>query len=449
VTADRKGLELIAEVHDGTPEQVVGDQTRVRQVISNLVGNALKFTSHGHVLVEVRSAPAAVGRVGVHIAVTDTGVGIPRDKHQLIFEAFSQADGSTTRRFGGTGLGLSISTRLVELMHGRIWVESEPGTGSTFHVTIEFDATGAATVDQTLPVLPAVPVLIVDDNAVNRRIFEQQLTRWRMHPTSVADGDAALQALRKATAEGRPFALILLDANMPGLDGFDVAAAIKTTPELAGATIMMLTSSGEFGDSARCRELGIAEYLVKPIPQRDLARAIARVMSRTDEKTATTTSQPTAPATPPGTPSAGTVSPAARPLRVLLAEDNVVNQKVAVHMLKKRGHDVTVVTTGREAVDAAIRDGFDVVLMDLQMPELGGLDATAEIREHEQHTGGHTRIVAMTAHALKGDRERCLTAGMDGYLAKPIDRNALYEAVEGWRGTAAPASVTESSRYAS
>jgi signal transduction histidine kinase/CheY-like chemotaxis protein len=443
VAADRKGIELIAELHEGTPDVVVGDQTRVRQVVSNLVGNALKFTARGHVLVSVRSAPAAVGRLGVHIAVTDTGVGIPRDKHQLIFEAFSQADGSTTRRFGGTGLGLSISARLVELMHGRIWVESEPGVGSTFHATVEFDSPASVADDVTLPVLPRVPVLIVDDNAVNRRIFEQQLTRWQMYPTAVADGEAALQALRDAAAAGRPFALVLLDANMPGLDGFDVAAAIKARPELASATIMMLTSSGEYGDSARCRDLGIADYLVKPIPQRDLARAIARVMHHHETISAPTESPATSPAQPIADP-AGSVKPVPSRLRVLLAEDNLVNQKVAVHMLKKRGHDVTVVTTGREAVTQAIRGRFDVVLMDLQMPELGGLDATAEIREHEQHAGGHTRIVAMTAHALKGDRERCLTAGMDGYLAKPIDRTALFEAVEGRTEQARPQTSGES-----
>jgi CheY-like chemotaxis protein len=407
------------------------------------VGNALKFTARGHVLVTVRSAPAAVGRLGVHIAVTDTGVGIPSDKHQLIFEAFSQADGSTTRRFGGTGLGLSISARLVELMHGRIWVESEPGVGSTFHAMVEFDSPASVADDLTPQALPRVPVLIVDDNAVNRRIFEQQLTRWQMYPTAVADGEAALQALRDAAAAGRPFALVLLDANMPGLDGFDVAAAIKARPELASATIMMLTPSGEYGDSARCRELGIADYLVKPIPQRDLARAIARVMHHHGTVTATAEPAVVSSAQPSAGP-AGSIAPVPTRLRVLLAEDNLVNQKVAVHMLKKRGHDVTVVATGRDAVTQAIQGRFDVVLMDLQMPELGGLDATAAIREHEQHAGGHTRIVAMTAHALKGDRERCLTAGMDGYLSKPIDRAALFEAVEGRPEQARPLTSGES-----
>jgi len=443
VAADRKGLELIVEVHDGVPDQVTGDPTRVGQVVSNLVGNALKFTQQGHVLVEVRPAPATVGRLGVHIAVTDTGVGIPRDKHQLIFDAFSQADGSTTRRFGGTGLGLSICARLIELMNGRIWLDSEPGVGSSFHVALEFEIDEPATMPTDAPALPRGPVLVVDDNTVNRRILEQQLTRWQMACTVVEDGQAALRVLTEAADAGRPYALVLLDAHMPGLDGFEVAAAIKARPRMAGATIMMLSSSGEYGDSARCRQLGIAAFLIKPIPQRELGEAIARVMGRPRRPNDGVA------APPPEVPAQRVMTPVATVpgLSVLLAEDNVVNQKVAVHMLTRRGHRVTVVSTGRQAVDAVVRGGVDVVLMDLQMPELGGLDATAEIRAHERALGTHTHIVAMTAHALKGDRERCLKAGMDGYLSKPIDRDALYAAVEDQRASGQP--LATGSRHAS
>jgi CheY-like chemotaxis protein len=269
------------------------------------------------------------------------------------------------------------------------------------------------------PALPALPVLVVDDNVVNRRILVEQLRRWSLQPTAVESGSAALETMRAAAREGTPFKLVLLDANMPEIDGFEVAEQIGHQPELAGATVMMLTSSGEHGDTARCRQLGIAAYLVKPVRPTDLFEAIGRALDARR---------------PVASHSAGSampvVKPARRRTRVLLAEDNLVNQRVAVRLLTKRGHEVTVAANGREALAALERGTFDLVLMDVQMPEMGGFEATAEIRRREQERGGHLRIVAMTAHALKGDRERCLAAGMDGYLKKPIDRLELFEAVE-------------------
>ncbi len=418
VAADQKDLELIYRIGDRVADSVSGDQVRIRQIISNLVGNALKFTPTGHILVELDATEASTpGREGLHFSVTDTGIGIAPEKHATIFEAFSQADGSTTRRFGGTGLGLTISARLAQLMNGRIWVESTPNMGSTFHVTIEVDP-AETPMARPRPDLPEVPVLVVDDNLVNRRIFVETLTRWRMRPTAVANGRAAIDELVAASAAGRPYGLVLLDANMPELDGFSVAEEMARHVELADATIMMLTSSGEYGDTARCRELGIAAYLIKPIRQTDLIEAIARVMQ----------DRPGAAHAP--VVSVTVVPPSHNSLQILLAEDNLVNQRVAVRLLSKRGHHVEVANNGREALAALARQNFDLVLMDLQMPEMGGFEATAAIRERERQTGGHQRIIAMTAHALKGDREKCLEAGMDGYLSKPIDRIQLFEVVE-------------------
>ncbi len=418
VAADQKQLELIYRIGDRVPDYVASDQVRIRQVVSNLVGNALKFTPKGHILVELDTTEASTpGREGLHFSVTDTGIGIPADKHASIFEAFSQADGSTTRRFGGTGLGLTISARLAQLMGGKIWVESTPNVGSAFHVTIEVEP-AEAPATRPRPELPDVPVLIVDDNLVNRRIFLEMLTRWRMRPMAVDNGRAAIEELVAASAAGRPYGLVLLDANMPELDGFGVAEEMGRHAELADATIMMLTSSGEYGDTTRCRELGIAAYLVKPIRQTDLIEAIARVM----QKRQSAESAPVVSVT--------VVQPSHGALRIVLAEDNLVNQRVAVRLLTKRGHHVHVANNGREALQALEREAFDLILMDLQMPEMGGFEATAAIRERERQSGGHQRIIAMTAHALKGDREKCLAAGMDGYLSKPIDRIELFEIVE-------------------
>jgi signal transduction histidine kinase/DNA-binding response OmpR family regulator/HPt (histidine-containing phosphotransfer) domain-containing protein len=424
--AEETGIELLCDIDPAMSDGVVGDRFRLRQVISNLIGNAIKFTPAGHVLVEVREQARTGNRTTLHFKVIDTGIGIPGDKHETIFEAFSQADGSTTRRFGGTGLGLTISATLVRLMGGEIWMESVPGAGSTFHFTASFEC-DATTQPLLVPDLSLADlrVLVVDDNPVNLRILTAQLSRWYAQPTAVSDGASAIAALSEAAAANRPFVLVLLDANMPGMDGFDVAAHIAARPDLAGATIMMLTSSGRYGDVDRCRALGIAAYLTKPVGADDLHAAIGRALQGGAREIA------------------AAVATSARPensqssaLRILLAEDNIVNQRVAVGMLTSRGHSVTVANNGVEAIAAVAAGAFDLVLMDVQMPVMGGLEATAEIRRRERESGGRVRIVAMTAHAMRGDRDRCLAAGMDGYMSKPIDPMNLFGMVE--QETSAP-----------
>jgi len=415
--AHKKGLELIADVAADVPAGIVGDPGRIGQVIANLVGNAIKFTEHGHVLVQVRCDEQIGDRAQLTFSVSDTGIGIPHSKHSTIFEAFSQADGSTTRRFGGTGLGLTISSTLVRLMGGRIWVDSDPGRGSTFQFTASFALADLPSRSYD-PVLINLPVLIVDDNEVNRRIFNEMLTRWRMKPVAVDSGAAALAALADASRRGTPFSLVLLDANMPEMDGFTVAEQMAAQSDLGGATIMMLTSSGQFGDSTRCRALGIGAYLTKPIRQADLYIAMCDTLQAHAA---------------PRKPDHAAVDAAEQPVqraRILLAEDNIVNQRVAVGLLTRRGHSVEVANNGLEALDKLDKGAYDVVLMDIQMPEMGGMEATAAIREREAGTGRHTRIVAMTAHAMAGDRERYLASGMDGYLSKPIDQQTLFAAVE-------------------
>ena len=415
VRADQKGLELIGDVAADVPAAPVGDPHRLRQVVMNLVGNAIKFTERGHVAVAVSVEERSAETAFLHFTVTDTGVGVPREKQESIFEPFLQADGSTTRRFGGAGLGLTIARALAELMGGRLWVASEAGGGSTFHFTASFGIGELPQTDHPDTLLLRLPVLIVDDNAVNRRILVESLTRWQMKPTAVEGGREALEALLAAAEEGNPFALVLLDANMPDLDGFDVAERIRQQQALAGATIMMLTSSGQYRDSVRCRELGVAAYVTKPITPSDLLQAIHGALARPGADLFTT------PGHGPGR---------VRSLRVLLAEDNPVNQRVAVGLLGKRGHTVVVAKNGREAIDALEHESFDVVLMDMQMPEVGGFEATGAIRAREREKGGHVRIVAMTAHAMQGDREECLAAGMDEYLAKPAESRALFAVIE-------------------
>ncbi len=429
--AAQKGLELAGDVAPDVPDDLVGDPGRLRQIIINLVGNAIKFTERGEVVVVVRPDIGPMGPMGpigpmapdvaLHFEVRDTGIGIPREKHGQIFQSFSQADTSTTRKYGGTGLGLTISRRLVEMMGGRIWIESEVGQGSTFHFTATFGRPRGAPAERAPAprvTMPGLPVLVVDDNATNRRILEKALAGWAMRPTCVEGGEQALAALGRAHQAGEPFALVLIDGHMPGMDGFTLADRIQRTPQTAGATLVMLTSGGQPGEAARCRELGIASYLMKPIKQSDLLRAISSALHLTSQ----------------GEPRPGPV-PAAprglqRPLRVLLAEDNMVNQRLAVRLLEKAGHTAVVVGNGREAVAALERQPFDLVLMDVEMPDMNGFEATAVIREQEKKTGRHVPIVAMTAHALKGDRERCLAAGMDGYVPKPIQAPELRRVME-------------------
>jgi CheY-like chemotaxis protein len=404
---------------------VVGDPTRIQQVLTNLVGNALKFTERGYVLIGVREDSRTEGSTKLHFTVTDTGIGIPPEKLDAIFEPFRQADGSTTRRFGGTGLGLTISATLVGLMGGRLWVESEPGAGSTFHFTVALDvdsAFRAPEAPQANLVPPDLDVLIVDDNDVNRRVLAGQVRRWGMTATPVASGRAAIDALIGAAQNDRPFELLLLDENMPDMDGFDVAAEVRQRPELAGVTIMLLTSSGDHGVRERRAELGIAAFLTKPVYPDDLLAAIQRAIG--------SKASPASPAAAKSKPGALALGPGSRSVRVLIVEDNVVNQRVASGLLTRRGHHVTVAGDGREALAILNQEDFDIVLMDLQMPVMSGLDATIAIRQRESGTGRHLRIVAMTAHAMSTDRERSLAAGMDGYLSKPVDPAMLFAAVE-------------------
>jgi PAS domain S-box-containing protein len=419
--ASEKGLELIFDFRPDVPEAVVGDTVRLRQVLLNLLGNAVKFTDAGQVVLGVEREPAAGDRPTLHFWVSDTGVGIPAAKQDLIFEAFTQADGSTTRRYGGTGLGLTIARRLVELMGGRMWVESAENMGSTFHFTAKF-----ATAELPLPAgkPPAIPklaglsVLIVDDNPTSRRVLEETVASWQMRPASASTGPAALTALENARAAGQPFALVLLDVQMPGLDGFAVAERMRLQPGPMRTPILMLTAAGHPEETARCRDLGVAAYLVKPIQPSDLLNAIVRALGFTPLHLP-------GPSRDAGPPEAGS-----RALRILLAEDNPVNQRLASRLLQKRGHQVVVAASGREVLDLLNWQTVDVVLMDVQMPEMNGLEATARIREAESKSGGHIPIIALTAHAIQGDRERCLAAGMDGYVAKPIQPEELFRAIE-------------------
>ncbi len=417
--AEQKRLELVIDIDPAVPAGVIGDPVRLKQVLTNLVGNAIKFTDTGHVLVSVRQEAGHADCTKLRFCVSDTGIGIPPEKHATIFDAFSQADGSTTRKFGGTGLGLTISSTLVRLMGGRIWLDSTPGSGSQFYFTATMDVANLAEATPGTAHLAQVPVLVVDDNAENRRMLETQLAAWDMCPSVVSSGVAALEALGAAAQGGRPFPLVILDCDMPDLDGFGVAEEIARRGGLAGATIMMLSASGLDRQASRCIELGVAAHLTKPVRQSDLLEAIGRTVGRAPYRRDT----PTSPRLRPGTH-------AARPMHVLVAEDNIVNQRVASGLLTRRGHRVTVVANGREAIDAIARDEFDLVLMDVQMPGMDGFAATAAIRARERRSGGHMRIVAMTAHAMKGDCDRCLRAGMDGYVSKPLDPQILYAVVE-------------------
>ena len=425
--ASAQGLELICHIPPDVPRDLVGDPGRLRQILVNLVGNAIKFTARGEVVVRVESQSQTKDTVELHFAVADTGIGIPHEKQQVIFEAFAQADASTTRKYGGTGLGLAITSQLVKMMQGQLWLESEPGQGSTFHFTAHFGRSaarprrGPSVEGQTIS-LRDMAVLVVDDNATNRRILQAMLAHWLMQPTLAAGGWEALAYMRAAKDAGKPYPLVLVDAQMPDLDGFALAEQIKRDPTLAGATIMMLTSAGQRGDVARCRELGIAVYLIKPIRQSELLEAILLALGKAGR-----------PEERPSVFTRHSLREARRKLRVLVAEDNVVNQALAVRLLEKQGHTVVVAANGKEALailDNSAGRAFDCVLLDVQMPELDGFEVTAAIRRQEEHTGRHLPIIAMTAHALKGDRERCLAAGMDGYISKPIQPLELFEVIE-------------------
>ncbi|MFN0052145.1 MAG: response regulator [Planctomycetales bacterium] len=445
--AARKGLELVCRIDPNVPELVVGDSTRLRQIVVNLVGNALKFTSAGEVVLEARverqplpaadpsNAPGSATssrELWLSCSVRDTGIGIPPEKLSTIFQAFEQADTSVTRRFGGTGLGLAISSRLVEMMGGELRVESELGRGSTFRFTArleEADAGIARRPPGDVARIFGARVMVVDDNDTNRRLLEEILHNWGMVPTLASSVAQALGLLEAADRDRAPFTLLLSDVNMPDADGFRLLEAVRSRPAWSGLVAIMLTSGDRPEDSGRCHELGAAGYLLKPIKQSELFDAIVAALG---------ISSVDPPPAQPDRPETKSI----RPLNILLAEDSLPNQKLAVGLLGKWGHRVTVVNNGVEAVSFSASEPFDLILMDVQMPEMDGLQATGIIREREKTTGGHLPIVAMTAHAMAGDREQCLAAGMDAYVTKPIRVQALLDALGALFGveteTAAP-----------
>jgi signal transduction histidine kinase/DNA-binding response OmpR family regulator len=419
--AHGKGLELLYHVRPEVPGIVIGDPDRLRQILWNLIGNSVKFTEKGEVLLEVETVAQDGPGTRLRFSVTDTGIGIPKEKQGLVFDAFTQADGSITRRFGGTGLGLAISTRLVELMGGRIWVESEPGLGSTFHFTARLGVAETPAPDSR----PAVPeswrglkTLVVDDNSTSRRILEELLAGWGMRPAMASGGEAALTLMKQAHETGQPFSLVLIDARMPEMDGFELARRIGEDFAPESATIVMLGQVNRKCHDLHGGQCRAAACLVKPIGRPDLREAILQALG------------PARPAEKPAAVPAGPSDGSPHPWKILVAEDNPVNQRLLLRMLEKRGCSVVLANDGIEALEACLRQTFDLLLMDVQMPRMGGLEACARIREDEAKNGGRLPIVALTAHAMTGDRERCLKAGMDDYLSKPVHTLELFEKIE-------------------
>ncbi len=415
--AHRQGLELACHIHPDVPRFVTGDPSRIRQILVNLVGNSLKFTEQGEVVLDVEMQARDEEQVTLHFSVRDTGIGIPEEKQNTVFQAFEQVDGTLTRRHGGSGLGLAICSRLLEQMGGRIWLDSRVGEGSTFHFAAPFHVVQGepGTIRRAdLTSVRDLRILVVDDNATNRHILQEMLASWGMLPTIASGAREGLERLREAQRTGRPFRVVLSDAHMPEMDGFMLAEQIRQDPEIARAAIIMLTSGDRPEDATQCEERGIAAYLLKPVKQSELFDAMVRTLDLT-----TAGEAPAVVTSPHGGVPAH--------LRILLAEDSLVNQKLAVALLERQGHTVTVARNGRDAVAAMESQTFDLVLMDVQMPEMDGLEATTTIRVREKQSGGHIPIIAMTAHALKGDRELCLAAGMDDYLSKPIRTEELFK----------------------
>jgi len=411
IRAHQKGLELVYDIRPSVPDVLVGDAHRLRQILVNLVANAIKFTDSGEVVVTLEAVPER-GPNMVHMLVRDTGIGIARDKQDIVFEAFSQADSCHSRRRGGTGLGLAITSRLVRLMGGDIWLRSEPGQGSEFHVVVPLPA-GSPNGLVVPEFLRGVSALIVDDNLTQRKILSGMLSQWGMKPDSAECALRGLSAMEAAAAANVSYRLVLIDGNMPGVDGFELAERIQHNPQLAGATVLMLSTGLRPGDISRCRELGGSAYVIKPVRRGELLNVIVRVLQ--DKHTFTAPAQEQLLAD--GERRTG--------LRVLAAEDNRVNQCLLIRLLEKEGHTVTMVEDGEAAVAINGKEEFDIILMDVQMPNVDGLEATRRMRSRERETGKHVPIIALTAHAMKGDRERCLEAGMDAYVAKPVQKQEL------------------------
>jgi len=415
-TAHRKGLELAYDIRPAVPENVIGDPHRLRQVLLNVIANAVKFTERGEIAVVVECAEGR-GPDVLNLMVRDTGIGIPREKQPTIFEAFSQADTSHSRRYGGTGLGLAISSRLVTLMGGDLWVDSHVGQGSEFHIVLPLPA-GAPANHSVPEFLRGLSALVVDDNLTNRRVVAGMLTSFGMKADSVETALRGRSALEAAAASRDPYRLVVIDGEMPEMDGFQLAEIIKKNPTLAGATVIMLTCGLRQPEQiARCRELGVQAYLIKPIRRGELLKQVVRVLAHDFAASPGEVHKPASPATK-------------HQLRLLIAEDNRVNQRLLVRLLEKEGHAVTVAEDGEATVALSREQPFDAILMDVQMPKVDGLEATHLIRARERGTGQHVPIIALTAHAMKGDREKCLEAGMDMYLAKPLDKKELITALE-------------------
>jgi CheY-like chemotaxis protein len=402
------------------PRWFIGDSVRLRQVLINLLGNAIKFTEKGEVGLRVESAGGQADKIKVRFSVFDTGVGIPENKRKTIFEAFSQADSSVTRKYGGTGLGLAICSRIIAVMGGEIQVDSNGDKGTVFSFSAVFNASLKHSVEDAMPgrvELKGVRVLIVDDNLTNRRILEEMLASWGMLTHAVDCGEAALQAMKDAAGNNLPFSLVLADYYMPKMDGFELVKQIRSHPEFSAALLMMLTSDDYHGTASRCRQLGIKAYLIKPIRPSDLLSSIRKLLMNVQPDEVPAFPQTEAQQRHKG-------------LKILLAEDNVVNQRLAVRLLQKMEHTVVVAQSGVEALAKLSEEDFDLILMDVQMPEMDGLTASGMVRENEKQTGRHVPIIAMTAHALKGDRERCLVSGMDGYISKPINGAELMKTID-------------------
>ena len=423
VIADKAGLELVYEIPVEIPDAVNGDPGRLRQIFVNLVGNAIKFTHKGEVSVRAKMERRDDSGMILQFLITDTGIGIPKEKQARIFDSFEQADGSTTRQYGGTGLGLAVSSQLIHMMGGDIWVESEPGIGSTFGFSVRL---GIQDSPKELPYcldassFREVPVLVVDDNTTNRRVLTQMLSSWQMRATSVDGASGAIDKMLAARRNGDPFKLVLIDYMMPDMDGFELAAEIKKYQELRDSVLIMLTSAGERGHAARCVELGISAYLMKPVRQSDLFQVVCSFMHESSIAQ-----------DPRKLITQHVIRESKKRLEILLAEDNPVNQKLACKLLQNMGHRVTLAQTGKEALEAFEKNRFDVILMDIQMPDMDGLEATTAIRSLENNSdSGHVPIIAMTAHAMSGDRERCLDSGMDGYISKPINVGELTKMIE-------------------
>ena len=426
VRAREKHLELLADVAPDVPRSVRGDPTRLRQVLMNLIGNAIKFTEEGEVVVVV-SVPAGAtnGDARIHFAVRDTGIGIAPEHLATVFQEFTQADSTMTRRYGGTGLGLAISKRLVQLMGGQLEVASEVDKGSEFSFTLPFPVEAASPPSSGLAALGGRRMLIVDDNQTNRRILREMLGAEGVHVDDASTAAAGLEAIRRAVQRKTPYDLAILDAQLPDMSGFELAATVRKEKAIKRTNLLMLTAAGQRGDGERCRELGIRGYLTKPMSRADLLEALSTVLAGSQDESAT-----------PDVITRHTIAESRRTLRVLLAEDNAVNQQVAVAMLVKRGHEVHVTGNGREALEAVRQRDYDVVLMDIQMPEMDGFEATAAIRALDK--GTTLPIIGLTAHALSGERERCLARGMTDYLAKPFKAHELFALVEASADGASP-----------